>query len=111
MVGFDHQSITTPKVVFYIGGQVAQISHYANLYSVGLEGKAAWISRVVRNGERRHGNVGNFKAAAYLKVLAPFQLCWFTFRIFGGAPPAMVCGLSNVNRDLQFARQHLKSRD
>jgi len=62
--------------------QITQIGHHADLYALGLKGKSAGISRVMRDSERRYGDVGYFKAAADLKVFAALQLGRLAFRVF-----------------------------
>ena len=63
----------------------------------------------MRNGECCHGNISNLKTAPNLKMFTALQLGRLSFRIFGCATPAMVRGFSDVNRDLQLARQDLQS--
>jgi hypothetical protein len=87
MVRFNHQPIAPAQMVFHAVRQVAQVSDNANLDAVGFEGKAAGISRIVRNGECRYRDVGNLKTAAYMKMFAPLQLRRLAFRIFGRSPP------------------------
>src|SRR6266852_7391485 len=63
MVGLNHQTITGTEVLFYIGRHVTQVSDDSNLYAGCLEGKAAWVSRIVGNGKWHYRDARDHKAA------------------------------------------------
>ena len=97
VIGFQHQHIRGADAFEHQFGHVAKVGDEPDVAGGGVNQKSDRVLRVVRDGERVHEQVGDFKArAGFKQVAVEFGLQLKFKRLLGGAVA--------INRDVQFLR-------